>query len=128
MVAAFGKGDRGGSEISIRMTQGGQPMKLHRFWVWGDYFKLESYTAPKRGNDTLRNRQEFQRNQLTELASTDFESWAREIFDIATTIAYRDGELIGSPKGGIKIAAMFKWLLYCLWATLLIRAGLLAGG
>jgi hypothetical protein len=35
----------------------------------------------------LRNRQEFQRSQLTELASTEFESWAKESFEIATKIA-----------------------------------------
>jgi S1/P1 Nuclease len=47
----------------------------------------------------LRNRQEFQRSQLTELASTDFESWAKESFEIATKFAYRNGGRIGSPKG-----------------------------
>jgi S1/P1 Nuclease len=49
---------------------------------------------------TLRNRQEFQRSQLTKLASTDFESWAKENFEIATKIAYRNGGRIGMPKGG----------------------------
>jgi len=48
----------------------------------------------------LRNRQEFQRSQLTELASTDFESWAKESFEIATKIAYQNGRLIGAPKAG----------------------------
>lgn len=50
----------------------------------------------------LRNRQEFQRSQLTELASTDFELWAKESFEIATKIAYRNGGLIGSPRDGNK--------------------------
>jgi hypothetical protein len=50
----------------------------------------------------LRNRQEFQRGQLTELASTDFESWVKESFEIATKIAYRNGGRIGMPKGGNK--------------------------
>jgi hypothetical protein len=48
----------------------------------------------------LRNRQEFQRNQLTELANTNFESWAKENFEIATKIAYRNGGPIGSPRAG----------------------------
>jgi hypothetical protein len=48
----------------------------------------------------LRNRQEFQRSQLTELTNTDFESWAKESFEIATKFAYRNGERIGIPKGG----------------------------
>jgi hypothetical protein len=51
---------------------------------------------------SLRNRQEFQRSQLTELANTDFESWAKESFEIATKIAYRNGGLIGSPRAGNK--------------------------
>jgi hypothetical protein len=50
----------------------------------------------------LRNRQEFQRSQLIELASTHFESWAKESFEIATKIAYRNGGRIGTPKGGNK--------------------------
>jgi S1/P1 Nuclease len=51
---------------------------------------------------TLRNRQEFQRNQLTELGNTPFESWAKESFEIATKIAYRNGVLNGSPRAGNK--------------------------
>ena len=54
----------------------------------------------------LRNRQEFQRSQLTELASTDFESWAKESYEIATKIAYRNGGRIGSPKGGDRDCTM----------------------
>jgi hypothetical protein len=47
----------------------------------------------------LRNREGFQRSQLTELANTDFESWAKESFEIATKIAYRNGGRVGIPKG-----------------------------
>jgi hypothetical protein len=54
----------------------------------------------------LRNRQDFQRSQLTELASTDFEPWAKECFEIAPTIAYRNGGQIGIPKGGSRDCAM----------------------
>ena len=49
---------------------------------------------------SLGNRQEFHRSQFTELANTDFESWAKESFEIATKIAYRNGGRIGSPRGG----------------------------
>jgi hypothetical protein len=54
----------------------------------------------------LRNRQEFQRNQLTELVSPDFESWAKESFEIATKIAYRNGGRIGTARGGSKDCTM----------------------
>jgi hypothetical protein len=56
----------------------------------GDYLKLESDPTPKQAT-ALRIRQEFQRSQLTELASTDFESCAKESFGIATKIFYRNG-------------------------------------
>jgi hypothetical protein len=38
--------------------------------------------------------------QLTELENSDFALWAKEIFEIATKITYRDGGRIGIPKGG----------------------------
>ncbi|MGB7946244.1 MAG: hypothetical protein WCH75_01050, partial [Candidatus Binatia bacterium] len=43
----------------------------------------------------LRNRQEFQRSQLAELAS-----WAKKSLEIATKIAHRNGGRIGIPKAG----------------------------
>jgi hypothetical protein len=49
----------------------------------------------------LRNRQGFQRSQLTELANADFESWAKESFEIAAKFAYRNGGRIGIPRGGM---------------------------
>ena len=68
---------------------------------WRDYFKSELDTATKRGT-ALRSRQEFQRSQLTELANTDFESWAKESYEIATKFAYLNGKLIGAPRHGNK--------------------------
>jgi DNA topoisomerase IA len=53
----------------------------------------------------LRSRQEFQRSQLTEVASARFELWAKESFEIAAKIAYRNGGLIGSPRSGNKDCA-----------------------
>jgi S1/P1 Nuclease len=47
---------------------------------------------------TLRNRSEFSKNQLTELASTDYEAWVKESLQIATTITYQYGA-IGTPMG-----------------------------
>src|SRR5215831_16053326 len=95
----YPKGDRGGNEICVRVTQTGQPLDLHRFW---DGVITSSQNLMRLRNDVtaLRNRQEFQRSQLTELASTDFESWAKESFEIATKIAYQNGRLIGAPKAG----------------------------
>jgi hypothetical protein len=74
-------------------------MDLHRFW---DEVITSSSNLTRLRNDAtaLRNRQEFQRGQLTELVNTGFESWAKESFEIATKIAYRNDGRIGIPKGG----------------------------
>ena len=41
-------------------------------------------------------------SQLTELANTDFESWAKESYEIAMKFAYQNSGRIGIPKGGKK--------------------------
>jgi hypothetical protein len=76
-------------------------MDLHRFWD-GVITSSSNLTRLRNEATTLRNRQEFQRSQLTELASTGFESWAQESYEIATKIAYRNGRLIGAPRDGNK--------------------------
>src|SRR4030095_11963980 len=80
-------------------------MDLHRFWD-GVITSSSNLTRLRNEATALRNRQEFQRGQLTELGNTDFESWAKESFEIATKIAYRNGAHIGIPKGGNKDCAM----------------------
>src|SRR5262249_51299472 len=99
--ADYPNGDRGGNEICVRVTETGQPMDLHRFWD-GVITSSQNFTRLRNNATALRSRQEFHRSQLTELANTDFESWAKESFEIATKIAYRNDGRIGSPKGGNK--------------------------
>ena len=101
----YPNGDRGGNEICIRVTQTGQSMDLHRFWD-GVITSSSNVTRLRNEATALRNHEEFQRNQLTELGNTDFESWAKESFEIATKIAYRNGGRIGIPKGGNKDCTM----------------------
>jgi hypothetical protein len=95
----YPNGDRGGNEICVRVTQAGQPMDLHRFWD-GVITSSSNLTRLRNEATALRNRQEFQRSQLAELASTNFESWAKESFEIATKFAYRNDGRIGIPRGG----------------------------
>jgi hypothetical protein len=97
----YPKGDRGGNEICVRITQARQPMDLHRFWD-GVITSSQNLTRLRNEATTLRSRQKFQRNQLTELGSTEFEAWANESFEIATTFAYQNGGLSGSPWSGNK--------------------------
>src|SRR5262245_51276201 len=95
----YPKGDRGGNEICVRVTGTAHPMDLHRFWD-GVITSSQNLTRLRNEATALRSRQGFQRTQLTELASTGFESWAKEGFEIATKIAYRNGGRIGIPKAG----------------------------
>jgi hypothetical protein len=74
-------------------------MDLHRFWD-GVITSSSNLTRLRNEATVLRNREKFQRSQLTELASTDFESWAKESYEIATKIAYRNGGQIRIPRDG----------------------------
>ena len=76
-------------------------MDLHRFWD-GLITSSSNLTRLRNEATGLRNRQVFQRSQLTELVNNDIESWAKESFEIATKIAYRNGRLIGVPRDGNK--------------------------
>jgi S1/P1 Nuclease len=101
----YPNGDRGGNEICVRVTQTRQPMDLHRFWD-GVITSSSNLTRLRNEAMGLRNRQEFERGQLTELANTEFESWAKESFEIATKFVYRNGGRIGIPRGGQKDCTM----------------------
>jgi len=79
--------------------------------------------------DVPRNRQEFLQSHLAELASADFEAWARESFEIAIKIVYRNDRRTGIPKlGNLNCAMVEAGPQRFLWATLLVRAGLLIDG
>jgi hypothetical protein len=72
----YNQGDRGGNEICIRVIQSGQPMDPHRFWD-GVITSSQNRTRLRNEATALRNRQAFQRSQITELESTAFDSWAK---------------------------------------------------
>jgi hypothetical protein len=83
----------------------------------GDYFN-SNLTRLRNEPTALRNRQEFQWSQLTKLANSGFESWAKERFEIATKIAYRNGGRIGIRKAAIRtmvaavpVVPMGYWLM-----------------
>jgi hypothetical protein len=101
----YPNGDRGGNQICVRVTRSRQPMDLHRFWD-GVITSSSNLTLLRNEATALHNRQEFQRGQLTELANTDFESWAKESFEIAKKFAYCNGGQIGIPKAGAMDCAM----------------------
>jgi S1/P1 Nuclease len=77
----YPNGDRGGNEVCVKVTQARQPMDLHRFWD-GVITSSSNLTRLRNEATALRNRQEFQRAQLTELASTVFEDIAFQVLDL----------------------------------------------
>ena len=94
----YPNGDRGGNLICVRPSATGKPLHLHRFWD-GVITSSQNITRLENEATRLRNRPEFSKGQLTELAATDFESWSKESFEIAVKIAYQNGALQGTPKG-----------------------------
>jgi hypothetical protein len=102
-------------------------MDLHRFWD-GVITSSSNVTRLRNEATAVRNRHGFQRSQLTELTSTDFESWAKESFEIAAKFAYRNGGGIGTPKSGAMDCTMVANSPCFLRDTLSVRAGLLIGG
>lgn len=89
-------GDRGGNRFYIRVQADRGVISLHQFW--DDLIIGSNRFQDTRNRATeLRLRPGFQRGKLTELARTDFESWAvKESYLLATKQAYWDGELAGS--------------------------------
>lgn len=91
-------GDRGGTRFFIRVEEDSSVIHLHQFWdeliIGSDRFQSVRNRATE-----LWTRADFARSRLTELATTDFEKWARdESFKIAQEVAYEQGNLAGSPK------------------------------
>lgn len=92
----YPEGDQGGNRICIRTKPGNEPTDLHKFW--DDVItRSERLTVLRKLATFLRNREEFAKPQLTELATTDFEGWAKESFEAAIAVTYR-GTLTGAPK------------------------------
>jgi hypothetical protein len=98
----YPQGDRGGNEICVRVTETAQPMDLHRFWD-GVITSSSNLTRLRNEATALRNRQEFQRSQLTELANTDFESGLKR----ATRLRQR---LLTGTVGGLGFQGVTAWI------------------
>jgi hypothetical protein len=91
----YPQGHRGGNEICVGVMQDRQPMDLHRFWDWV-IASSSNLTRLRNQATVLRNRQEFQRSQLTELARTDFDSWAKECAMVAAAPVLPAGYVISA--------------------------------
>jgi len=97
-TTTYPNGDRGGNEMCVRASRFGKAMTLHRFWD-GVITSSSNVTRLRNKATELRNRAEFSKDQLTELAHTNYEAWAKEGFKVAVKIAYQSGSLLRTPKG-----------------------------
>jgi hypothetical protein len=89
-------GDRGGTRFYIRAAEGRNPINLHKYW---DDLLLgsDNFQTVKNRAIELRLRKEFAKGKLTELAATEFQTWAaKESVELAKTAVYRNGTLEGS--------------------------------
>ena len=100
----------GTSPATCRVAPDGAPLNLHRMW---DGLLTSSNNIGQLGSIATELRNNFPRPALSELASMESEVWARESFEIATKIAYRNGRLPGTPKGSEEIAAKSRRRLCC---------------
>lgn len=95
--AKFPQGDRGGTRFYVQARANNEPIHLHQFWdnliIGSDRFQ-----ATERRFKELFLRPDLARSQLSELSETNFERWAAESFELAKKVAYRNGELTGSPR------------------------------
>jgi hypothetical protein len=90
-------------------------MDLHRFWD-GVITSSSNLTRLRNEATALPNRREFQRSQLTELASTGFESWGeRESFEIAMKFAYRNRSALSCAAKARQSLVVFDLYCYCLF-------------
>ncbi|URD53539.1 S1/P1 nuclease [Chroococcidiopsis sp. CCNUC1] len=93
----YPQGDRGGTRFYIRARESSSPISLHRFW---DDLILGSENARTVRNRAtgLRLNQNYSRDALSELSERQFDNWAEsESFELARVVAYRNGNLAGSP-------------------------------
>src|SRR5262249_152951 len=67
-TSEYPKGDRGGNEICVRVTQAGQPMDLHRFWD-GVITSSQNLTRLRNEATALRNRHGFSVHLVTPVGS-----------------------------------------------------------
>jgi hypothetical protein len=101
----FPQGDRGGNLFGV--TIDGEGYRLHTYWddLMGqdppaDYdkrdnveYQTKAYRLVKDCLERLHDPQYAREKFADQLAKTKFSEWADESFELARTVAYRDGEL-----------------------------------
>jgi hypothetical protein len=83
------KGDRGGNEQHVRVTDGSHTINLHSFW---DGLLIGSMNFQPIRNRALGliGRSDMKREAFPQLAQTEVKNWIDESFELAKTVVYKD--------------------------------------
>lgn len=93
----YPKGDLGGNSINIIVKEGNHPTNLHSFWD-GLLGTGKSFSAiTKQSRSLISNNP---RNTLPLADSLSFLTWAQESYQLAVTVAHKNGEI--DKLSGIK--------------------------
>jgi S1/P1 Nuclease len=121
----FPDGDRGGTRFYIRVREDRATISLHRFW--DDLIGSSRRFQFVRNRATeLRLNKDYDRDALPELSETKFDNWAKpESFELAKTIAYRNGTLNGSTdeRNGVVLPSDYLSLAQTVAQKRIVLAG-----
>jgi hypothetical protein len=95
----FPTGDLGGNQFLVSLKEGGPAVVLHAYWDGLLFDESAGFKQIDAKAEALRRSPEFQRDKLPELKAKDVKVWADEGFELARTVAYRDGKLQGLRRG-----------------------------
>ncbi|MBC3787785.1 hypothetical protein FHK02_4318 [Spirosoma sp. LMG 31448] len=99
----FPEGDRGGNLFKIKVSMSNPTLNLHSFWdgmlLGSDDFRAADQLA-------IQLEQSHPRRELPLRRKADITAWSRESFDLAQTLAYRNGTLAaGTGNDGVVLPA-----------------------
>jgi S1/P1 nuclease len=98
-------GDEGGNRLAVkRLADDTEAVILHAYWDALLFRTSPGFTAVDAKVAALLNDPQLQRDQLPELAKTEFLDWAEESLELAKTVVYQgsDGFLKATPLSKTK--------------------------
>lgn len=92
----FPNGDRGGTRFYVKEYDGSKKASgLHGIWD-GAVIKGEDLSRVRDRAATLRAK--YPKNSFAERNTSDYKQWIQESFQLAKSVSYRDGSLVGSSN------------------------------
>jgi hypothetical protein len=89
------QGDRGGNEVFVKVEENSHTINLHAYWD-GAILGSDHFQSVRNRALGLIGRPDMRRNTFPQLSSGTVDQWVAESFEMAKTVAYRNGEIEGS--------------------------------